>query len=294
MKPQFKALYLSLAFAAMLLASHSQAAPVIKADEVELVPHRAIYEMKLDKTLSGSNVASLTGFLIIEFTGSSCEGYVQNTQLITTSADWAGTPSVTDMRSSSWEDGEGKTFRFHSTRYFNEAISEVIEGKATRDASSNSITLSLKQPAANTARIPGNAMFPTQHIIAILKSAREGKFVLQADLYDGLDKGDKIYQTNTVIGKPIAPGAGAVLPPLDNSGPLDLLISWPVSVSYFERDKDTDTAPTYEIAYRLYANGVSRKLQINYGNFSVDGELTKIEFLKPSECNRTPHKPVRR
>jgi hypothetical protein len=69
------------------------------------------------------------------------------------------------------------------------------------------------------------------------------------------------------------------------------MVSWPITISYFDPAK-RDILPDYEIAYRLYANGVSRKMSIDYGNFSVEGELVKIEFLKPSSCSGDVRKPV--
>jgi hypothetical protein len=32
----------------------------------------------------------------------------------------------------------------------------------------------------------------------------------------------------------------------------------------------------------LYDNGVSRALKLNYGDFSLKGDLKSIEFLKPA------------
>ena len=45
-----------------------------------------------------------------------------------------------------------------------------------------------------------------------------------------------------------------------------------------------DSLPTFEIAFRFYANGVSRRLFIDYGDFAIRGELKEIEFLEPSKC----------
>jgi len=61
------------------------------------------------------------------------------------------------------------------------------------------------------------------------------------------------------------------------------MTSWPVSIGYFE-SKGGDLTPSYQIDFRLYANGVSRELLIDYGDFTVHGTLTSLEYLKPSEC----------
>ncbi len=277
-----------LVFAAVLAIpsaiSAGPAKPLPLHAGVELASHRAVYDMKLSRAYPGSNVSALDGKLIIEFRGSPCEGYIQTTQIITNTADWNGKEVLTDLQSSSWEDANYERYSFHSKRYLNQQVSDVIEGDAVRENRKNAIKVALKLPVANNIRLGGETMFPTQHSLAILDAAMRGQFALQAQLYDGMDKGEKVYQTTTVIGKPLAPGANKSLKPVANADVLDNLVSWPVSISYFEGDKKSDILPSYQITYRLYANGVSRQLKIDYGNFSVDGELSHIEFLKPSEC----------
>ena len=68
------------------------------------------------------------------------------------------------------------------------------------------------------------------------------------------------------------------------------MISWPVSIGYFE-SKGGDLTPSYQIDFRLYANGVSRELLIDYGDFSVHGTLTSLEYLKAAEC-RVTRRPI--
>lgn len=269
--------------AALLLTTAPAAAgmPGLPQPKIELVPHRAIYDMSLARSAAGSNISRFDGMLILEFTGSACEGFVQNTKLITATTDWNGKRNVSDLRTSSWESGEGERMRFHSNRAVNAQTVEIVEGDAVRDGKAAKIAL--KRPSESRLRFPGEVMFPTQHSLAVLQAAARGEFVLQANLYDGLDSGGKVYVTNTVIGKPLAPGANKELKPVEKAGPLDDLVSWPVNISYFDPGK-RDILPEYEIGYRLYSNGVSRKLFIDYGNFAVEGELVKIEFLKPSEC----------
>ena len=70
------------------------------------------------------------------------------------------------------------------------------------------------------------------------------------------------------------------------------LVSWPVSIGYFE-SKGGDLTPSYQIDFRLYANGVSRELLIDYGDFTVHGKLTSLEYLKAEECQSVPAGPAR-
>ena len=68
-----------------------------------------------------------------------------------------------------------------------------------------------------------------------------------------------------------------------NEKKLAELPSWPVSIGYFE-PATGDLTPSYQIDFRLYENGVSRELLIDYGDFSIHGRLTSLEYLKAKAC----------
>ncbi len=265
-------------------ASHAQLAPVA-ARSVQLAAHRAVYELSLDRTGAGSNVSDIRGQLIYDFSGSECQGYTLSTRLITEIFDREGKPSTTDIRSESQEDAEGKHFRFNTSQYVNDKMSENTKGVAVRSARSHDIVnVELDKPRRGNLTLSGNVYFPTQHSLAILKAATAGGTRLQADIYDGSENGTKIYETTTVIGAPLELAANAQLPAIKNSETLDAIQSWPVVVSYYDQTPKKDGLPTYEVSFRMYANGVSRKLRLDYGTFSLNGELSAIEFSKTKPC----------
>jgi hypothetical protein len=142
----------------------------------------------------------------------------------------------------------------------------------------------LEKPKRATIVLGHNVYFPSQHSIAILRAAQAGQNRLQADIYDGSEKGTKVYETTTVIGPPLQLSANAELPQVKNSEVLADLPSWPMIVSYFDPGQSQDGLPVYEISFRMYSNGVSRKLKLDYGNFSLNGELSSIEFSQTKPC----------
>jgi hypothetical protein len=282
------------AYAAM---SVPQPTPPSTTPPTELAPHRAIYDMHLVKAAAGANVGDVRGRLVFDFTGSACEGYTLNTRLVTDIIDRDGKSTITDLRSSTWEHAKGDKFRFNSSQYLNQRLSEQVAGLASRTRDGGNVSITLDKPKKRQVRITGGSMFPTQHSLAILNAAQGGRKVVQADIYDGSEKGEKYYETTTFIGKPVPPGGADTLKSVPNAERLDGLVSWPVSISYYEtnpghKEHDEGT-PTYELSFRLYANGVSRKLMIDYGTFSISGELTRIDFLEPGKCTdgKTDKKP---
>lgn len=248
----------------------------------QLTPHRAVYEMRLDEAAPAANVSDIRGRLVFNLVGSPCEGYTLNTRLVTKIIDREGRQVLSDMRSSTWEDGLGKRFHFNTSQYLNNTLAEVVKGRAKR-LTGDGISVDLERPKKSELRLANGALFPSQHALTILRAARKGEFLVQSRIYDGSDSGDKTFATTAVIGKPIAPGKDK-LDSITNGEALARLVSWPVSVSYFDGTGKGDGIPSYELAFRLYENGVSRKLHISYGEFSLTGSLSSLELFEQQSC----------
>ncbi|MEQ1652334.1 MAG: cell envelope integrity EipB family protein [Hyphomicrobium sp.] len=260
------------------------------ADAVHFAPHRAVYDISLAKSASGSGVAGMTGRMVYELSGSACEGYTQNMRFVTRMSNQDGAETINDLRNSSWEEVAGKRLRFSTTQYANEDIVEASQGDVKRDAPSAASSVDLVKPAKSRFPLPANTFFPMQHAEALIKSAKSGQKIFSAIVYDGSEKGTKIYLTNAVIGKPEAPGARKDLASMKDGARLAALRSWPMSLSYFESGKDNqDVPPAYELSYHFYENGVTSDLAIDYGEFAIKGEMKELTFLPESPCAASEH-----
>jgi hypothetical protein len=229
-------------------------------------------------------VTDIRGRLLFNFGGSACDGYTLETRLVTAIVDREGKASLTDIKTDSFEQGNGGSYRFQSSQSTNSQITEAARGLASRKEKPPSIVVDVQKPAKSRLTLPGTVLFPTQHSLAILDIAREGGTRLHADFFDGSEKGTKVYQTTAFIGKPLMAGANKSLPGIKNGAALDDLVSWPVVISYYDDKQSREGVPVYEISFRLYANGVTRKLKLDYGTFSMSGDLASIEFPKPRNC----------
>jgi hypothetical protein len=267
------------------LTGHAQALAPKEANK--LVAHRAIYEMSLDDARSASGITGIDGRMVFEFSGSECDGYSLNMRMVTQMTDSQGQTNLTDLRSSTWEQGDGQKFRFQSAQYLNDKLGDVTMGRATREIPNEAVKVKLSQPAQAELNLVGPILFPTQHSLALIDAARAGQTLFQARVYDGSEKGRKVYDTTSFIGKEVQPGADPKLEDVAKEKGLGELASWPVSIGYFE-PKGGDLTPSYQIDFRLYENGVSRELLIDYGDFSIHGTLTALEYLKVPDCHATP------
>lgn len=275
-------LRLALAPAA-LIAVPLAAGPALA--DVALAPHRAVYELKLRETRGSGGIDQVRGRIVYQFTGDACDGYALNFRQVTEIGNGEGQTNVSDLRSETWEDGGGKSFRFSAKNYLNDKLDRDTDGRAERATDAVKVTLS--KPAPGGASYEARTLFPTEHLVKIIEAARGETTVVETPVYDGSEAGDKTYDTMTVIGKP------ASAPPANMEEParkpeLDKETYWPVTVSYFERGKKSDgeQTPDYQMSFDLYANGVSRALKIDYGDFVLDGELKELEFMKPTACKK--------
>jgi len=192
---------------------------------------------------------------------------------------------LSDLRSTSWEDAAGKTYRFKIDTRMNESDATGVDGIAERTG--DHVTVKLKQPVTKTFTLDGSTVFPTEQVRRIIAAAREGKSLLELTVYDGSDNGEKVYNTLTVIGKPI-PGDKVTTPdPSTSNDTMKTLTRWPVTVSYYDRDAKSNSGeqtPTYAMSFELYENGVSRALKLDYNDFVIAGKLDKFEVKSSKPC----------
>lgn len=279
------ALLTAVAVGGLLTQSALQTPASATEPGTDLAPHRAVYNLALVSASQQVSLTSVRGRLVFEFRGSSCAGYTTNTRFVMAMTDKRGRETVIDVRSSTWEDGKADRFRFHSTKYVNEKIDEAVSGSAERKADDGAVTVQLTKPNKSEHTLASNIMFPTEHTFAVLAAARRGETLVQADLFDGTDDGAKVFALTAVLGKSKPPGEGATLAKVENAEVLDRLPSWPVSLSYYDKEAGDGALPSYELDFRLYANGVHRDLRLNYGKFVVGGKMASLEFLDAIACN---------
>jgi hypothetical protein len=277
----------SLGVSAILAVAFMSCGPADAAGGVSFLPHQALYELSLVKSRGSTTINSARGRIVYNFSGSACEGYTSDFRQVSELDAGEGKVTLSDLRSTSWEDANGKSYRFKIDARMNDGDSKPVDGIAERTG--DHITVKLKQPEAKTFTIDGAVVFPTEQIRHIIEAAREGKSLLELTVYDGSENGEKIYNTLTVIGKPI-PGDRAIgePDPSTTSDQMKTLTRWPVTVSYFDRDaraKEGEETPIYAMSFELYENGVSRSLVLDYNEFVISGAMGKFDVHDSKPCN---------
>ena len=273
----------SLAIALAVLAPGSAA---YAAAGAPFMAHQALYELKLLKSRGSATINSANGRILYNFTGSACEGYTSDFRQVSELETGEGKNTLSDLRSTSWEDGAGKSYRFKIDTRMNDGDPSLIDGIAERDG--DHVTVKLKQPVVKTFTLAGSTVFPTEQIHRIIAAARGGKSVLELSVYDGSDTGEKVYNTLTVIGAPI-PGDRKIAEsdPSTDSDAMKKLTRWPVTVSYYDqasKPNSGEQTPVYAMSFELYENGVSRSLVLDYNDFVIGGTMGKFNVKDSKPC----------
>jgi EipB-like len=251
----------------------------------ELASHRAVYELTLAQSAHGNNSSTVSarGRILYDFMGSACEGYKLEFRQVSELDNGEGKVTLSDLRSNTWEDGDAKNFHFKSENYMNDRLLDRVDGQAVRQP--DNIAVTLTKPNDAKLKLDRSIVFPTEHVRRIIDAARGGKSILEFPVYDGSEKGEKIYNTLSVIGRMIPPNERLPTDAAAGQQALAGLGRWPVTVSYFDRSGAVgEQTPVYAITFELYENGISRALLLDYNDFAISGELKSLEIRDVKPC----------
>ncbi|WP_439814757.1 cell envelope integrity EipB family protein [Zavarzinia sp. CC-PAN008] len=243
-----------------------------------LVPHRAVYDLKLGDAKMSSGVEALDGRMVMEW-ADACDGYTLTQRIQTRIYSSDGDPTVTDFRITTWESKDGKSFRFAARQTTNDQVTEDYKGSAVLKDDGSGL-VSYTQPSNGQLELGKGTLFPTQHTLALIEAAQAGKHLLSKRVFDGSGP-DVSYEAVAALGKPIA--ADVTLPQGKGVEMLKGQPSWPMQLAYFPL-VTTDGVPEYEIGFRMFQNGISTNLVLNYGDFSVNGVLNELQTLPEPGC----------
>jgi hypothetical protein len=242
-----------------------------------LVPHRAIYDLKLKDASERSGIEGMVGRMVYEFSGSVCTGFSTNFRLVTKISTGEDT-RLSDQQTTTYEDLTAGQFHFETKSFTDEQLDKQLVGDAK--AAESGLKVEITQPDGREIDLP-KSDFPTGHMLDVIENAKQGKNFFEARVFDGSENGDQALVTTTVIGKRQDPGKDDV--DADKAGEFAKASYWPVTIAYFNESAAGDPTPVYNMSFKLYENGITRDLTMDYGDFSLSGNLVKLETLKPQQ-----------
>ena len=243
-----------------------------------LAPHRAIYDIELKEANDRSGIEGMRGRMVYEFNGSACAGYTTNFRFVTR-IDSGDEVRVTDQQSLTFEDLAKGKFRFATKSFTDDQLDKDVSGNA--EDANGKVSIDLTVPAKKTLEL-ADSRFPTEHMLQVIDKARKGETFFEARIFDGSEDGDQTYLTTTIVGHRQTPDKND--PDAEKAEVLKAMPYWPVSIAYFDEKTAGDAVPVYTQSFKLYENGVTRDLTLDYGDFVLSGHLIQLDMLGTGDC----------
>jgi hypothetical protein len=245
-----------------------------------IASHRGAYELTLQTTSADSDVASVSGGMKFEWTDKCDAWEVKESYLMRVLRQ---TSSEVDFVAEyvGWESKDGLRYRFQTKRREAGQI-VVVRGNAWLTEVGGPGIAEFEEPRKETFVLPAGTVFPTGHtLILIDKAAREERFD-QSLFFDGSEVEGPI-PVSAVLLKAQAANPSAVIAKDDSWPSLLLDLVWPMTVAFFE-SAESDASAQFELQMVMQANGVATSIVLDYGDFKVDGKLTRLEPVQEAGC----------
>jgi hypothetical protein len=238
-----------------------------------LVPHRAAYRLSLAPTPQ-TQLAELQGRLVIEWKAT-CDLWVSYQRMAFVAVQRDGRMFGHDVHYSSAEAVDGSALQFAVQTFDGPDPAEAYRGRAELQPGEVGAAVFVV-PEAERIELPADTTFPAAQLEDVLRRADQDEQLVTHRVFDGWGY-DSLVQVTTVIGAREARAPDG--PGLRDPG----AEAWPVSMAYYDPSGETDV-PDFEAAYLLSSSGVMHELELNYGDFTIDGELAEIELFERPDC----------
>lgn len=252
--------------------------PVVADLDWSIIPHKAHYSISLDKNFS-DDVSDVSGEMTLT-TFDRGDGYVyaQRSSLIIYDMEGIGQQIITILET--WQDYEGKQYRFHARTLCNGTDEEIIEGEAIKIPQLNSAVVMYKFPEKKTISIPIDTLFPLHHLLTSMKEAKKGKGGVAHTVFDGASETCEAVYVDTILGAP-QPSHLVI-----NTGSAErdktIQTQWPMRLSVYnledKNSEDKNAESEYYMLQTVLESGVIKDMTMDHGAFQIKATLDKIHF----------------
>jgi len=239
--------------------------------------HRATYDMKLSRSANGSEVIDVRGSMTYEWQDA-CDGWTTSQESDMKFFYQDGRTVDLGWKLNSWESKDGLRYRFFVSNTTDGKPSSEYKGDATLTGPGQGGSAHFTSPKPESIALPSGTLFPTGHTTTLLNHLKDGDRLLFATVFDGTDDRGPFDISAVLAGTPAPDPTQAALSPLLAQGPV-----YRVGLAFYAPGSSQST-PEHEQTLSVYANGIVSRISLNYGEFSVDGVLQKVEALPAPGC----------
>ncbi|WP_265518440.1 cell envelope integrity EipB family protein [Nitratireductor luteus] len=240
----------------------------------ELQAHRAVYNLALADTNDDSEIESLSGRWVFEFSGSKCSGYALKSRIVMRIGMSEGERLI-DQQVTSFEDADSQTFRFVTKSFIDEELESEVKGTAKLD--DEGTTVAYEQPEKVEQSFE-TTLFPSAFLNRLLDNAEKGESFFQSPIFDGTEFTDSAIMTSVVVGKPKPVEEND--PEAEALGELSEDEFMAVTAAYFDGEKSGgEEVSDYIVSFKLHENGVQRDMLIRYDEYSMTAKLADLTLF---------------
>lgn len=262
---------------AAVLITLLAAAPV---PAVELISHRAFYRLSLASLSSDSEISAAEGGIGYAITDG-CDGWIVEQQFAMSIQGSDGAEIDSSDSFTSWESKDGLRYRFNIRKLRNGTEYMTISGHAELESVGGPGTAQFEEPQSQTVALPKGTVFPTEHTIRLLRKAATGEKLDRQLVFTGSEVEGAAPVSTFILSRRPPKDDGLLVPPL---GPHPI---WPMKLAFYAAEGQADAGeelPEQELTMDLQENGIATRLILDFGDFSLNGTLEKIEHLPDSGC----------
>lgn len=243
---------------------------------VDILPHRALYAVSLEKAAPSSSIIDVQGRMGFEWRDA-CDGWAVEQRYAMEFSRADGEGSVIQSSYSTWESKAGDVYRFFVKRDRGGG-EERIEGKAVMPLplGSGAGSVTFTEPEQQELALPADTLFPTEHTIRMIDAAISGKRFLRAPVFDGGEP-----ETPSLISAVLGAGRSDDPPPIEAEAVQGTY--YPARMAWFGPDSE-GSEPDFEMSIEVLANGIARSILVHYSEFSVRMTLEEVEALPKARC----------
>lgn len=252
----------------------------LPATAIEFASHRAFYRLSLASLSPDSEVSGAEGGIGYAITDS-CDGWIVEQQFAMR-IQWSDGNEVDSSDSfTSWESKDGLRYRFNIRKFRNGTEYMVISGSAELESADGSGRAKFDEPERQTIELPRGTVFPTEHTARLLKTAGIGQKLDRQLVFDGSEVEGAAPVATFILAQRPPKGDGILEPPL---GPHPV---WPMKLAFYAAEGTAgmgEELPDFELSMDLQDNGVASHLVLEFGDFSLNGTLERIELVPDTGC----------
>ncbi len=250
---------------ALLVSLPAEAAPAPDYTSAlrRLAPHDASYQLHFAGSPDGTVVGGVGSmdYRVMD----ACDAWATQQRLVLDIVSNTGTPTHMVSDYTTYEAKNGRRLRFRLQETTDGARTSNIAGVA--DIVHGHGMVHYTAPRIRAVTLPAGTLFPMAHTAHIIAQAEAGEKFFALPLFDG---SSETGAEDTFV---VVTGHAAAAP--QKFPFLSGLASDRVNIVFYDHDS-LSSEPDYATAMRYWTNGVAGDVAMNFGDFVMDGTLTRL------------------